>query len=518
MRVRVFLIGLIPLAWLALAGVAETATGRYSLPDPDYYYLLSSLDMVEHKSLGLFHHPGTPAIMVGAAAIASRHAVDRSTEGIQAAVLRQPERFLSAFHTWSALLIAIALVVLGGVAIRVSESLWLGPLLQLSVFMAPTVAIESVSRFKPEPILLVICVLVIATIVVAVRSTSLRSKWLPLAFGALCGCGLVTKYTFAPVVIVPFLLLRGAGQKALFIAWTLIAAVGFTLPIADHYDDLAAWTYSNLTHVGMYGNGEPGLIEADSYRQGAQALGANNALFDTIVLIALGVIGVAITRRRLHQPEVAVEFRALCALVVSLLFGFALVAKYGTFPDANRYLFSSYCLLGLTLWLSLSLIMKIATGKPFVRIVAVGVILCSVAVSLVRVPGAVRYHIRYLSDMRDAFIKQDAVLREFGRDGLTGHAWIYDIGIRTTLNSLFQASYYSTGQLDALAKLFPTTFFCDSGNCTPENWTTKHLVGLDHQTITPLELRSRFNERLVLIYWEGSRVAARQLSGTASSP
>ncbi|MDP3716190.1 MAG: hypothetical protein Q8T13_00300 [Acidobacteriota bacterium] len=486
----------VPAAWLVLAGITQQAMGRYSPFDPDYYYLLSSLDLAESKSLGLFQHPGTPAAILGAAVMTGEQLLTGSGEGVQADVLNHPERYLALLRIWSAILIALGLAAVGVVTLRATRSPWLALLLQLSVFMSPVVVNDSVGRFKPEPVLLFACLLFVAVMVAAVRSPNPSSRWFTIAFGLACGLGLATKFTFASVTIVPFLLARGWKQKAEVIAWTLLAFFLFTLPIADRYDDLLMWTQTNLTHTGLYGSGEPGFVETDSYLAGVAALARGNALFGAVLIIALAAIALVATKDRQSQ-----DFRALCALTVSLIVGFALVTKHGSFADANRYLFCSYCLLGLTLWLSVTTYTRLSFATPAVRYLVPAAVLAVAASVITVMPPSLSAHINRLHAAKASQLDRDSKLAVLEEGTWKNYVRIYDLGTqRTPLNGLFQASYYSTSHLEALGRTFPTTYFCDSGNCTADNWKTKHIVGLDHQAITPTELIARHGAHIVMIY------------------
>lgn len=513
MILRVACCSVVPVAWLILAGFIQEATGPYSLLDPDYFYLLSSLDLAEFKSLGIFQHPGTPAAMLGAAVMIGKQFLGGFGEGLQVDVLKNPEAYLALLRIWSAILIALGLAVAGAVTLRTTRQPWLAVLLQLSVFISPVVVGESVGRFKPEPVLLFACLMFVAVMVAAVRSPNPSSRWLAIAFGMACGLGLATKFTFASVTIVPVLLARGWKQKGAVVAWTLLAFVLFTLPIVDRYDDLAMWILNNLTHTGLYGSGGRGLVDTDSYLAGVAALARKNLILGGVVAIAIAVIAVVSVvgrdpRRAATQKQ---EFRALCALVISLIIGFALVTKYGSFVDANRYLFCSYSLMGLTLWLSLRIYAGLGLAVPAVRPLVLVAVTALVATAIAPVPRIMSEHMIWLGKIKAWGLDRDSKLAELEQGPWKDHARIYDVGgVPTPLNSLFQASYYSTTHLDALAKAFPTTYFCDAGNCTPGNLNTMHIVTLDHQVVTAAELIATYGDRMVLIYGITTRIEAVQ--------
>ena len=500
------LLGIVPVLWMVYASVALSAAGPFSLIDPDYYYLLSSLDLTLRQPIGVYHHPGTTAEIFGAAVIRLVHLFQQTPDNVQTAVLKDPESYLMAIHALSALLNALALLVLGMASFKVTNKVWLSVLLQLSPFVSSLILIDTAARFKPEPFILFACLLFLALVVVFIHSEQTHGAWLALAFAAVCGFGLATKFTFIPMVVIPVLLLPGAKLKALFLAGTVLAAVAFTLPIRDRYAELGTWVSNVVFHVGLYGDGAAGIVDVNLYKQNLTALLGRNVPFVMIVLFAVFVMALTMLgdyrsgARRTSRPA----FKALYAIVLSQVIGVALVAKYYFDPGNGRYLLTSYCLLGLTLILSVMHFLSAGYRLPRLpRYIALAILAAGIFLNRDNIPKRVSDHLQNRSVYRDQFAAFESKKTFLDGEGFKDYARIVDVGVRTAENGLFQAATFSLGQQEALRRIYPNTYFCPGG-CIVSNWRTRSLSAFDHLQSWPAdEIIAKYGGKVVLFYIEG---------------
>ena len=502
MKVRRLLLVAVPILWVALAFAAQQAMGRFSLIDPDYYYLLSALDLAEWRSIGMYHHPGTTAEVFGALMIRAMYFFSPGPAGLQQTVLLDPETYLAAFHLGVGVLNGIGLLVLGLTTTRATRRVWLGVVIQLSVFVSPVIFEESVSRFNAEPFMLFASLLFVSLMIIYITHPAADEGWLMVGFAAICGFGLATKFTFVPTVLIPFLLLKGNRNKALFAAATAVATIVFTLPIADHYRQLADWTYTVSSHTGIYGGGADGVVDPVSYRRGLSILFNLNPTFDLIVAFA-GLVIAGVAARAYQRGEGMPQgraFRTLGAVALSQAISFLLVAKFASFANVNRYLLSSYCLLGLTLWLSVEAIRGLESTVPtLVKRVLVTVLTLPVLYRLAAAPRQVAYEFKGMNAARTTFEAREAQLSVLNGDQFKGFARIYDPGVRLPAYAMVQASFYSTTQVEGLAKAYPTVFFC-LPDCTAGDWKSKQFIGADtSRQFSASELAEKFADRMVLI-------------------
>jgi hypothetical protein len=501
MRARTLAVGAVPLLWLGLATVFATAAGRFFPYDPDFYYLLSALDLAEWRSIGMFHHPGTTTEILGALIIRLAQAFSQDDGGVQAAVLSDPEYYLALINAVSALVIAGGLLALGLSARRTTQSVRLAVWLQLSVFLAPVAITETASRFKAEPFLLLASVMFIAVTVAFLRGPEVSGRRFALGFAAVCGFGLATKFTFVSVAIAPLIMLGDRRSRLWFVGGTMVATIIGTLPIADSYLKFATWMYDVSSHTGIYGGGEPGVVDVASYRAGFATLFARNPAFDVVVIGGLLVLlAVASTTRGRRLLATDRECRALAAMVVSQVVGFLLAAKHGTFPT-NRYLLASSCLLGLTLWLTLAVLRKREIAWPGAARWAAAVVLgLAVVAAVTGTPGSIVRHIAGLRVDERSYRENQLQLSVLDGWQFRDYARIYDFANARPVLGMFQASYYSVAQVDALARVYPRVFFC-AADCSVEDWAAKSYLGLSHtKSFSAQEIAASSGGRVVLIY------------------
>lgn len=496
------LIGIVPIYWLILAAVMQLAMGRYTPFDPDYYYLLSSVDLVSHTSVGMYHHPGTTAEVFGAVIIRAAQPFLAPGVDAQTAVLKDPEAYLAVIHGASAVMVALGFFAFGLSVLRATGTAWLAALLQCSVLMTPVVVNDAMARFKAEPFLVLASLLAMSLLVLFVRARSAGQTRFALLFAVVCGFGLATKFTFVSVAFIPLILLSGMRNRALFVAGTAVAAIVFTLPMADRYDDLWRWTYLVVSHTGIYGDGAPGVVDLDAYRQGFGALVSRNSLFGTIVGLAAFVLTWAALHawwRRSALP--GRDVRALGAITLSQIAGFGLVAKYGTNADSSRYLLGLYCLLGLTAWLSICVILKAELAAPTIlKRAVIAVLIVAGVASLAAKPREINLSYSLLRSARDSHALRDEGMARLDSGEFEGFARVYDMGYRSNVLGLLQASVYSTQQLEALARIYRGVYFCEPG-CTPDTWASKPLIGMDTaKQFTAQEVSDAFQGHIVLLH------------------
>jgi hypothetical protein len=498
---RVISVLVVPVLFVALSVAAINATGNYSAFDPDYYYLLSALEIADGKSVGLFHHPGTTAEIVGAIVMQITRLVRFQQLDVETMVLQHPEAILHAIYFATTAVNAFALALLGFITLRVSGSALVTPLIQLSTVFAALPLIDSISRFKAEPFLLFSCVVLVALIVILIfDSRAATRSWLGPAMGLVCGFGIATKFTVAPLLIVPLIVLRGWRQRSLFVVGMLTGTLLFTIPIWDRAAQIYKWVSIVAFHVGLYGDGEAGLIKPDLYaRNMIDLVTAHPSVVGTL-LVAISVLAAILLRAGvpgLREPAA----RVLAALVCSHVIAIALVAKYYLTVGAARYLFTSFCLLGFT-WVVAGLALRRAQVVRGAR----GVAVCAVVVIAAagwhgfRDAQKIATHLAKLRDDSRADIRRERILQS-ATAAHAGYAQVYDYYYPTRVHGLMAASVYSTRYQPILKAVYPDVYFCYSG-CDENTWTSQRLwdFAREVESIPVDALRAAYGDRIILIH------------------
>ncbi|MBD3883643.1 DUF2029 domain-containing protein [Phormidium tenue FACHB-886] len=372
--------------------------------DPDYAYLANSLVLTLFRVPSHTDHPGTPLQMLGALTIWVGHffrslfnpALPRD---VATDVLTDPEPFLHLFNFVLLLLTAIALVALGWVAYRLSRSLILVLILQISPFlMIKTHLGGEPSRVSPD--VLVFCISQLLALVLVQHlytENGGKLRGFALRLGAVFGLGMATKVTFIPMFLF-FLLPRGWKNKAWALGAAIVAFVISTLPIISRYNRTFRWMTGIATHTGAYGGGDAGLVATDSLGRNIYLLVTRNLVFFGILLTAtiVALVIAALWRRwgsaeeSGRQAEPADEladsqprfhlrsphFRKTYALlVITTLVMWGQVALTVNEQPQSRYLDPSAGLMGFLVFLLVQIGLAIGstTGSRFVPKVNVAV-------------------------------------------------------------------------------------------------------------------------------------------------
>ena len=339
-------------AWLAMAAlpvafVAVTLALRadampfwlwYNL-DPDYFYLLDSLNILNLATPGHIYHPGTTVQWLGALVLKAAYPFT-GAGGITGAALADPERHLRLIGNVIVTLNGAALYALGLAVLSVFRAV--GPALtaQTAPFLSMLV-LKHALHVKPEALLVLATLSLAALTVLALRPNALeqRGKTLAIAFGVVAGFGVATKITAAPVFLLPLFLLGRVRPLFLYGAAAVLSFVLFTLPMAGAYDQFAAWIAKVSVASGAFGGGAATVIDGARYPADVIKMFSRPVLHVPFILGLLALAHAGLRRR--WDPEV----RALAGICLAQLAHVLVVAKH---PSAV-YLIPSIMLSGLTL-------------------------------------------------------------------------------------------------------------------------------------------------------------------------
>lgn len=297
--------------------------------DPEYAYLFNSLNVATFRLVGHFDHPGTPMQVFGALVLQGSRLFHPTEEGLTQAVLSNPEAYLRLLNIATAILTALAVFIAAIFILRRTKNLWYALILQLIPFISGFILYNAFARITQEAMLM-IASLALATALVdwLVNSTPEKEAGYIKAFGIISGFGMASKILFAPLLIIPLLLLSNFKARKKYILFTIGAFVVFTLPIISLYPNMAWWVIKLFIFTGQYGSGEIGLVDTFSYPQNLWwIIKANPAL---AILFASGLLLLLmefIVKKGVKVPLQSRFFRLLVAVVAAIGLGYLMVAK-----------------------------------------------------------------------------------------------------------------------------------------------------------------------------------------------
>lgn len=297
--------------------------------DPEYAYLFNSLNVATFRLVGHFDHPGTPMQVYGALILQGSWLLHHNGDSLTQDVLSRPEDYLRLLNVATAMLAAMAVFIAGFFILRRTGNFWHALILQLIPFISGFILYNAFARITQEAMLM-IASLAMATALVdwLVNSTPQKENRYAKAFGIISGFGMASKILFAPLLIIPFIILANLKSRKRYLLFTAGSFVVFTLPILTLYPNMAWWVIKLFVFTGQYGSGSVGLVDTLSYPQNLWwTLLANPALSTLTAVVLMWLMVQFIIKRSIKALLQTKANRLLIALISAILIGFLMVAK-----------------------------------------------------------------------------------------------------------------------------------------------------------------------------------------------
>lgn len=312
--------------------------------DPDYIYLMNALNLARGHDAGHIDNPGTPVMELGAALLHLHILFDSNSEkSLQHQVLENPDIYVNFIR--QALILLIGFMMAWGawvIFIRL-KNVWMALLFQITPFLSVNVLEHAWTKVSPEPLLLAICLGYSIFLFRYLFRTSTRILQLIIGFSLLGGLGLATKATFLPILIIPFFLIPGWKNRGYYFLGTVAAFFLFTSPAHKEYHTMFDWFANLITHKGIYGKGEKGLVDISSYFLNIQTIFRVNLFFSLSFLLNGVFILWEIFKK---NPQKSLFFLILKSLFAAQVLSVLIVAKH---YHANHYLMPALALTGFSL-------------------------------------------------------------------------------------------------------------------------------------------------------------------------
>jgi len=453
---RVAAMAVIPIVMAGLSIVICQAFGPRWLADrsdPDYQYLLSSLNIVEGHSPRHTDHPGTPLQIIGAGVLIARHAIV-GNGALRDEALDKPERALQTISTVLMVLNVGALTWFGAAARRFSGSTACALVAQALPVLSIT-ALKSIHRVAPEPLLLTVTYVLGAAVLRAIARPGPIGTRFAVVSGVVTALGLVTKVTFAPFLVVPAGLLwergrRGWRMRAFFLTAFMFSLFMFLLPILSQVWRVLDWLWVVMTAGGDYGaRGHPLTVDLHKYIGNLGRMLCAEPATVAVVGVGLVMLGAVIVRRSWKNLDYRGRYAAsaLAAVTVAQVLQCVLVAKR---PEP-RYLMPAIGLSGLNACLILALARALwpRRGAPVAALLAaVGVAAAGIFVG--------REFQRVVTWYRKETASRQAVMEAGEQAVREGGVLILSYGSSSPAYALFFGDDWSGfRQTDAIAQRYP---------------------------------------------------------------
>jgi hypothetical protein len=337
--------------------------------------LLNSINILNHTPPTHVDHPGTTVQLVGATVIKSVQKVKIENDTNSLSVLKYPEMYLKYINVVIVLTLSLLLYLFGLVILDITKDVKLAILAQLTPFYSITI-FENIFRVNPDPFLLISTILLCIWISIWLKNSDEHLLIISLIFGF----GIVTKITFAFMLIIPLMIIRKWSNKRIFLFSVGGVFILLTLPILDKYGYISKWAMAIFYHSGYYGLGPKGILDETTFLINLKRIILGEPLLSFLLLFSTGLIVLlkTISRKKIFSKKWAIS-KVILAVTLSLLIQIFFVAKH----YQTHYLVSSLSLLGFLLVMQLQLVKTVIKKSPIIIsiILSISLILCFTNIS-----------------------------------------------------------------------------------------------------------------------------------------
>lgn len=437
--------------------------------DPIYVYLVNALAICDGKSVGYTDHPGTTVIQIGAVAIAVQHLISNpENEPLVQHVIKDSHTFVVGIRNVLLFLNAIGLFLLGWLTLKKTGSVWVALLLQAFTFMTTNTLDHAWTKISPEPFLFFLTSIYVIAILYFYYEKNLNSWKYVIGFALLAGAGLATKATFLPVVVFPFIILPTLKKKFVYLAGILPSFVLFTIPIIPEYKSMYFWFRNLSSHSGIYGHGEKGFIDFNTYFPNILKIVENNFIF-ALVLFAGALIVVPVLFQFLkNKKPMNQEVLILTGLVISSALGILMVAKH---YHANHYLIPVLQLTGISLFFVVKMILKANLPDTVKKFSWPAITIVLILFLAWKQPPVIKYIDEGYRLTNEEMETTNAMLEQEYPDFTRVYYYPNSLNPYSALN--FGDVYSKRQFMPFLKKLYPNIFFYHSFEKKIQNWNAE---------------------------------------------
>ena len=326
--------------------------------DPDYWYLIDSLNLIDGNWPKHVAHPGTTVQWIGALIIKASHPFT-DLDDLKTIVLSKPEHYLSIIVYFFIALNTVALILVGLISNLVFRELTAAILIQMGPFLSK-LTFKWLLHVSPEPLLVTTVILLTIITVLALREGQLEKHGAryALAFAIIAGFGMVTKVTSAGIYLMPVVLLWNFRNIAIYCASSIVAMLLFASPAAGAYEAFIDGITSIALASGFHGEGAQTFVDFSTYPRNLIRV-SSRPMFFVVLIVGLGLTITLFQKSRREKQKFPVIGRALGGLCLAYIGQAMLIAKH----PAGHYMIPALSASGLGLALIYQTIKEFLGGK-----------------------------------------------------------------------------------------------------------------------------------------------------------
>ena len=370
------LLAIIPFILLALLHVVMAGYGLYYIfpkADPSYSYYFNSWNLANFQTVHFIDHPGTPLIILGAFLL---HMINFVSGGLPRDILvtwiTHAEFYISVICWVLGMVNVVAAFWVGSRIFQNTQRLGLALLIQCSPFIYfSTFRYLLFMDFRPELIVSTVGWIFLYILISCMYDQRRSQAYYAVSFGILVGFALALKVSFFAFFFIPLFLLSHR-HKIQYVVVLAISFFIFTLPVVYLYPKVFQRGLGLITHRGLYGSGQWGLVDIQALTGNLSKLFRSNIVFAMIYIFSLIVLSLSWVKK---ETKGVVELKGLVAIVFSQSLVIFFMVKNESFKD--YYLSPTSMLSVFSFYLSFHCLLKVM--YPFRLKTAYGAMLCLIA-------------------------------------------------------------------------------------------------------------------------------------------
>ncbi len=440
--------------------------------DPNYVYLINAAGLCSGHGVGYIDHPGTTVMQIGAATIAIKHTLNNpENEKLLRHVFKDPHSFVLAIRNVFLLMNSIILLLLGWVALKKTRLIWAALLLQAATLITTNSLDHVWTKISPAPVLFFItCIYIITILYFYADSNKNRWKYV-IIFSLLVGAGIVTKATFVPLAVLPFIILPTFKKKLVYALGIIPSFVLFSIPIIPEYENMYYWFKGLSSHSGIYGQGNKGFIDWETFIPNIGKIMVNNPVFAFVFIIGFILVLVSVVQYLKNRKQFSGDVLILTGLVATSGAGILLVAKH---YHSNHYLIPELLLTGISVFYIVKILQtKISSGfiKKYTGLFIVAVL---IGFLIIKQPARIKY---INEGYKMTNVEMDSTFALIDRD-YPDYTKIYYYPISLNLFSALNfGNVYSKREMQPdLKEIYGNIYFFNTVTGTIQNWTSDVLL------------------------------------------
>jgi hypothetical protein len=316
-----------PVIYFITGAYFHNVNGLYSVKgaDPEYIYFVNGLSVANGMlNIGNIDHPGIPFDYIMALSLRATHFFRSQNKPFTQDVLANPDLYLRVANL--VIIMTVMLVILGSgiIALRITGNLWISLIVQFSPFCTD-ILYGNIGRLPTENLIPVPVMLLILILLKILEQDDRELMWKDiLLLSGVTALALSLKMTLAPLVIIPFFLIKPLKNKLIYVLATTLIFLAFSIPVTLQLHYFYNWMKSLVLYSGQYGQGDKDIAKLSEMWPNIVSLIRANRLYFTYVLIALvsfAAVLVSSRRKMVKRSEkvVAVTIFVVVALMVLVL-------------------------------------------------------------------------------------------------------------------------------------------------------------------------------------------------------